>query len=80
MQQANILRIGGSLHAERTADIAGENAYFLHRNAKDAAEQIALSEHNLTAEAQDQSIILRVIFADRGTRLHRVDDDAIIAY
>ena len=80
MQQTDILRIGGSLHAERTADITGENAYFLHRNAKDAAEQIALSEHALAAEAQGQSIIPCVVFADRGTRLHRAYDDTVVAH
>jgi hypothetical protein len=39
-----------------------------------------LAEHPLTAEPQDQPIILGVVFADRGARLHRADNVAVVAH
>src|SRR5262249_16117023 len=79
VQATDILRVGAGFHAERAADIAGEDAQLLHRDAEDAAQQVTLAEHALAAEAQDEAIGVGLVLADRGARLHRTDNNAVVA-
>ena len=65
MQDADIFRIGGGLHAERAADIAGEDAELLGLGAEDVAHHVLEAEYALAARMQGPLPVRLVIFADR---------------
>ncbi len=78
MQDADIFRIDRGLHAERAADIAGEDAHFVGRGAENVAQHVLQAEHALAAGMQRPLFAVRREFADRRARLDRVDDQALI--
>ena len=78
VQDADIFRIDGRLHAERAADIAGQHADLVGRRAEDVFQHVLHAEHALAARMQRPLSVGLVEFADRRARLHRRDDETLV--
>ena len=79
VQDAEIFGIGRLLHAERTADAVGQDAHLVAPDAEHLGDVVAEAEHPLAADMQGPMAALGVVIGDRRARLHRVDDDAVVA-
>ncbi len=77
MEQGEVFRIDRRLHAERTADIAGQDPHLVALDTKHVGKAVFEPEHALTADAQSPAIAGLIVFGERRARLHRADDDAV---
>ena len=78
VQQADIFGIGLRLHAERAADIAGEDAHLVRRDVEDLGELAAQPEHALAADMEGEAFALGIVGGDGRARLHGVDHEAVV--
>ena len=79
VHDAVIFGIGRLFHAERAADAIGYHAQFVAADPEHAGDVIAEPEHPLAGDMERPVLSLGVVLRDPGARLHRIDDDAIIA-
>ena len=79
MHDAEMFGIGRLLHAEGAADPAGQHAHLVAPDAEDRGEVVAEPEDALGADMERPMLALGVVLGDRGARLHRIDDDAVVA-
>ena len=73
MQHADIFRKRRRLHAERAADMAGQDANLLRLDLEDLRHVAPQPEHSLRRGVQREASARRLVDADRRARLHRVD-------
>ena len=74
VQDADVFRIDRRLHAERTADVAGEDVHLVRRGLHGAGHAGLQPHHALADRMQRVALFGLVVFADGGAGLHRVDD------
>src|SRR5580704_1167828 len=79
VHDAVIFGIGRLFHAERPAHAIGYYAQFVAPDPEHAGDVIAEPEHPLARDVQGPMLSLGVVLGNSGARLHRVDDDAVIA-
>ena len=79
VQDAVIFAIGRLLHAKRAADPVGQDAQLVAADAEHLGDVVAKAEHPLAADIEGPVPALGVVAGDRRARLHRVDDDAVVA-
>src|SRR6516162_3144085 len=79
VQNAVIFGIGRLFHPERSADTIGQDAHLVAPDSKYAGDVIAKPEHTLVRDVEVPMLALGIILRDCGARLHRIDDDAIVA-
>ena len=77
VEQAGVFGIGRALHAERAADIAGQDAHLVGLDLEQIGHLMLQAERTLVAGAQRVAIGLGVILGQRRSRLHGADDDAV---
>ena len=77
-QQRRIFRIDRGLHAERAADVLGDDAQLLARQSHHGDDLLALRPGALRAGAQRVAIGRRVVARGRAARLHGGDDEALV--
>ena len=77
MEEPGIFGVGRALHAERAADIAGEDAHLCRLDVQQGGHLVLEAEGALIAGIERVAIGLGVVVADRRARLHRADDDAV---
>ena len=78
VQDADVFRIDRGLHAERAADLAGDDAHLVGRRAEDVHQRGLHAEHALAATNAASILRRGVVLADRRARLHRRHDHALI--
>ena len=78
MQDGDVFGEHRRLHAERAADMAGQNAHILRLCAEHECEIGPHPEDALRRGAENPALRPLVPFADRRARLHRVDDNAVV--
>ena len=78
MQHADIFRKRRRLHAERAADIAGEDADLLGLDVEDFRHVAPHAEHALRGDVQREASARGIVDADRRARLHRVHHQAAV--
>ena len=78
VQDADVFRIDRGLHAERAADLAGDDAHLVGRRAENIHQRGLHAVHALAGGIERPLSRLGVEFADRGARLHGVDHHALI--
>ena len=76
VQQADIFGKYRGLHAERAADMAGEHAHILRRDAERLGDVGAHAEDALRADMKGEAVA--VVGGERRARLHGVDHDAAV--
>ena len=79
MQHADIFGIDRRLHAERAADIAGEDMHLVGFDGEDVGELVLHPEYALALGMQGESLVGGIVFGDRRARLHRRHDQAGVA-
>ena len=79
IEDAIIFRVGRLLHAERAADPFGQDAHLVAPDAENAGDVVAKPEDALAADMQGPVLARGVVIGDRRARLHRIDDDAVVA-
>ncbi len=78
VQHADIFRERRRLHAERAADIAGQDAHLLGLDLENLGHVALHAEHALRGDVQREAAARRIVDADRRARLHRVHHDAAV--
>ena len=78
VQDADVFRIDRSLHAERAADLTGHHAHLVGGRAQDIHQRGLHAVDALARGIERPFAARRVVFADRGARLHGVDHHALI--
>ena len=79
IEDAVIFGICRLLHAKRAADPLGQDPHFVAADAKNAGDVVAKAEDALAADMQCPVLAFGIVVGDRRARLHRVDDDAVVA-
>src|SRR5260370_40624491 len=79
MQDAEILRRGRLLHAERAADAVGQNPQLVASDAEHAGDVVAEPEYPLALDMEGPMLPLRIVLRERRAGLDRVDDNAVAA-
>ena len=73
-----VLRIGRSLHAERSADIIGEDMHLLTFHTHDIGKTTSQPKHSLARCMQSVAVCRRIEFSNRRARFHRRDMDSVV--
>ncbi len=76
MQRADIFGIDRGLHAERAADIAGDDMDLGRLDAHHLGHHAAHPHHALGGRIKRKAPVL--VLRQRGARLHRIDHDAVV--
>ena len=77
-QQRAILRIDLRLHPEGAADVTGQHVDLVRRHLEHVLGQCAADAHDaLATEMQRPALRSRIVGADRRTRLHGADGNAV---
>ncbi len=76
VQQADIFGEDRGLHAERAADLAGQNMHVLGGDAERLGDIGAHAINALRGNVESEAVI--VVDRERSARLHGVDDDAAV--
>src|SRR4029077_1543645 len=67
------------LHAERPAHSIGHDPYLVATSAEHLGDVVAKTEHALATDIEGPMLPLGIVFGERGARLHRTDDDTVVA-
>ena len=79
MQDADVFRVGGRLHAERAADVEGPHPQPLRLDLEHVlGERAAQAEHPLAARVKREALGRGIVVGNRRARLHRRDHDAVV--
>ena len=78
-EQRRVFRIGRALHAERTADVIGENTHLCPIDTHDIGETASQTEDALARRVKGIAIADRIVLRNRGTRLHGRNMHAVVA-
>ena len=79
VHDAVIFGIGRLFHAEGPADAIGYDAQLVAPDPEHAGDVIAEPEHTLARDMESPVLAFDVVLGNSRARLHRIDDDAVVA-